>query len=142
MLAGHHSATVALGSALWLHGLAERAPDRHEVAVPVNTVVPESLKRRMRVVHFSARLTPAAHEQLPVHQPATILAHLATKPGDVRDWTTFAEALPDLAERSPVNDLDSELTGDRPPCAHDLPIYSAASRQRQRTCCNRPNQTT
>lgn len=109
LLAGHDSATVALGSALWLHGLAERAPDRHEIAVPVKTVVPDSLKQRMRVVHFSARLTPAALDQLPVHQPATILAHLATKPGDVRDWTTFAEALPDLAERSPVNDLDEEL---------------------------------
>lgn len=26
---------VALHSALWLHGMAERAPDRHELAVPV-----------------------------------------------------------------------------------------------------------
>ena len=106
---GDLAITVIASSALWLHGLAERPPDRHEIAVPVNTVVPESLKRRMRVVHFSARLTTAALEQLPVHQPATILAHLATKPGDVRDWTTFAEALPDLAERSPINDLDKEL---------------------------------
>lgn len=111
MLAGHRSATVALGSALWLHGLADRAPDRHVVAVPLNTVVPESIKRRMRVVHFSPRLEPAVVEQLPVHQPATILAHLATKPGDVQGWTTFANALPELAEQSPVNDLEKELRG-------------------------------
>lgn len=109
MLVGHGSATLALGSALWLHGLADRAPDRHEVAVPVNTAVPESIKRRMRVVHFSAHLDPAILEQLPVHQPATILAHLATKPGDVQSWTTFAEALPELAERSSVHDLEKEL---------------------------------
>jgi hypothetical protein len=94
---------------LWLHGLADRAPDRHELAVPVKTVVPESIKRRMRVVHFSARLSPAILEQLPVHQPATILAHLATKPGDVQGWTTFAEALPDLAEQSSAHDLEKEL---------------------------------
>ncbi|MDQ2959067.1 MAG: type IV toxin-antitoxin system AbiEi family antitoxin [Actinomycetota bacterium] len=109
MLAGHHSAAVALGSALWLHGLADRAPDRHEVAVPVKTVVPESIKRRMRVVHFSARLSPSVLEQLPVHQPATILAHLAIKPSDVQGWATFAEALPELAERSSVHDLETEL---------------------------------
>jgi predicted transcriptional regulator of viral defense system len=111
MLVGHHSAMVALGSALWLHGLADRAPDRHVVAVPVNTVVPNSIKRRMRVVYFSGRLNPVVLEQLPVHQPATILAHLATKPGDVQGWTTFAEALPELAEHSSVNDLEKELQG-------------------------------
>lgn len=110
MLVGYHSAVVALGSALWLHGLAERTPDRHEVAIPVNTVVPESIKRRMRVVHFSARLNPAILEQLPVHQPATILAHLATRPGDVEGWTMVAEALPDLAERSSADDLEKELS--------------------------------
>lgn len=109
MLVGHRSAVIALGSALWLHGLANRAPDRHEVAVPVNTVIPESIKRRMRVVHFSARLEPVPLERLPVHRPATILAHLATKPGDVQGWTTFAEALPELAERSTVDDLEEEL---------------------------------
>lgn len=109
LMSGHYSAMVALGSALWLHGLAERAPDRHEVAVPVNATVPDSIKRRMRVVHFSARLGPALIEQLPVHQPATILAHLATKPGDVRGWTTFADTLAELADRSPVDDLEREL---------------------------------
>jgi hypothetical protein len=63
----------------------------------------------MRVVHFSGRLQAACIDQLPVHQPATILAHLAAKPGDVRGWTTFAEALPELAARSTADDLEEEL---------------------------------
>jgi len=109
MLAGHRSATIALGSAMWLHGLADRAPDRHVVAVAPNTVVPDSIRRGMRVVRFSARLEPMVLDGLPVHQPATILVHLATRPADVQDWATFAEALAELAERSSGEDLEKEL---------------------------------
>lgn len=65
----------------------------------------------MRAVRFSHRLPPAEHDGLPVHQPATILVHLATKPGDVRGWYAFAEALPDLVHRSGVRELERELEG-------------------------------
>jgi len=65
----------------------------------------------MRVVRFSARLPAAQVDRLPVHQPATILVHLAARPGDVRGWTTFAEALPELAARTTADDLDRELSG-------------------------------
>jgi predicted transcriptional regulator of viral defense system len=109
LMTGQHHTVVALRSALWLHGLAERAPDRHEVAVPVRASVPESIRRRLRVVHFSGRLQPVSVDDLPVQQPATILAHLASKPGDVREWITFAEALPDLVERSSLDDLEQEI---------------------------------
>jgi hypothetical protein len=67
----------------------------------------------MRVVRFSARLPAAQADQLPVHQAATILAHIAARPGDVRGWATFAEALPELAARSTAEDLEQEL-GTRP----------------------------
>jgi len=111
MLAEHDPVAVALLSALWLHGIAERAPDRHELAVPVGATVPGSMKRRMRVIHFTARLPTADIDELPVHQPSTILVHLAARPSDVRGWTTFAEALPELAARSPADDLERELKG-------------------------------
>jgi predicted transcriptional regulator of viral defense system len=104
-----HSITVALQSALWLHGLAERPPDRHELAAPPGSAVPVSLRRRMRVVRFAARLPAAEVDQLPVHRAAAILVHLAAKPGDVRGWTTFAEALPELAARSTAEELEQEL---------------------------------
>src|SRR5665213_1237950 len=82
LVSDQRAVVVALQSALWLYGLAERPPERHEVAVPVNATVPDPIKRRMRVVHFSARLGPAIVDGLSVHAAATILAHLATKPGD------------------------------------------------------------
>jgi predicted transcriptional regulator of viral defense system len=104
-----HPLTVALQSALWLHGLAERAPDRHELAAPPGSAVPASVRRGMRVVRFSARLPAAQVDQLPVHRTATILVHLAARPGEVRGWTTFAEALPELAARSTAEDLEQEL---------------------------------
>jgi hypothetical protein len=111
MRAEHFQVAVALQSALWLQGIAERAPDRHELAVPVGATVPGPVKRQMRVVHFSARLPAADIDQIPVHQPSTILVHLAARPGDVRGWTTFAEALPELAARSRADDLERELEG-------------------------------
>jgi predicted transcriptional regulator of viral defense system len=107
--AGQQPITVALQSALWLHGLAERVPDRHEAAIATGATVSPAIRERMRVVRFAHRLQPADLEQLPVHQPATILVHLATKPGDVRGWHSFAEALPELVSRSSVDDLDREL---------------------------------
>jgi predicted transcriptional regulator of viral defense system len=112
-LSAGHSLTVALQSALWLHGLAERPPDRHELATPPGSAVPASVRRRMRVVRFSARLPAGQIDELPVQRPATILVHLAARPGDVRGWTTFVEALPELAARSTATDLELEL-GSRP----------------------------
>lgn len=108
LLTEHHL-VVALHSALWLHGFAERAPDRHELAAPMGSPVPDYLKRKMRVVHFSAQLAANHIDLLPVHRPGTILVHLATKPGDVRGWTTFAEALPELAARTQADELEREL---------------------------------
>lgn len=109
-LSAGHPLNVALQSALWLRGMAERAPDRHELAARTGSAIPVSLRRRMRVVRFSARLPTDQVDRLPVHQAATILVHLATRPGDVRGWTTFAEALPELTARSAADDLDRELS--------------------------------
>src|ERR1700722_11196623 len=80
-----------------------------KLAVPVGVTVPDPVRRRMRVAHFSGRLPAADINQLPVHQPATMLVYLATRPIDVRGRATFAEARPDLAVRSPINDLEREL---------------------------------
>jgi len=65
----------------------------------------------MRVVRFSARLPASQIDQLPVHRPATILVHLAARRSDVRGWTTFAEAPPELAARSAAECLE---LGSRP----------------------------
>jgi predicted transcriptional regulator of viral defense system len=109
LLVGRMPALVALQSALWLHGMAERAPDRHEVAVPGGASVSRAIEDRMRVVRFSHRLPAAEIDQLAVHQPPTILVHLATKPGDVRGWGVFAQTLAELVTRSSVDELEREL---------------------------------
>lgn len=53
--------SVALGSALWLLNLADRAPDRPEVALPKRVHVPVALKRHYRVVQprRPVRATPS-----------------------------------------------------------------------------------
>src|ERR1700722_15179223 len=83
-LSAGYPLSVALQSALWLYGMAERGPDRHELAAPPGSSVPVSVRRRVRVVRFSPRLRTARVDRLPVHQAATILVHAAARPGDVR----------------------------------------------------------
>jgi len=104
-------ATLTLGSALWLHGLAERAPNRHEVAVAPGSAVSAGLRRVYRVVHFEAQTPPAILRGLPVCSPATVLVHLAARPAQVRSWSPVLDALPDLLERVDVRDLLRELAG-------------------------------
>lgn len=106
-------AAVCLVSAMRAHGLAERAPDRLEVSVPSGTSVPEGLRRRARVIMFEAQLPPQVLRGVPVHVPATILAHVAARPTDVRGWGTFADALADLVASTEPADIDRELV-DRP----------------------------
>jgi predicted transcriptional regulator of viral defense system len=104
-------ATLALGSALWLHDLGERAPNRHEVAVAPGSAVSAGLRRVYRVVHFQAHTQPSILRGLPVHSPATILVHLAARPTQVRSWSPVLDVLPDLLERADVPDLIGELAG-------------------------------
>lgn len=104
-------AAVCLASAMRAHGLAERAPDRLEVAVPTGTSVPEGLRRRTRVVMFEALLPPRRLGGVPVHGPATILVHVAARPADVRGWGAVAETLVELVAGSELTDIDRELAG-------------------------------
>jgi predicted transcriptional regulator of viral defense system len=103
--------TVALGSALWLHDLADRAPDTPEVAIPEHRVVPASLTRLCRVVRFSAQVPPVIKRGVPVHTPATILVHLAHRPRDVRSWAGILETLGRLVEAADEQQIHRELAG-------------------------------
>jgi len=102
---------VALGSALWLLDIADRSPDRQEVAVPKGTRVPVALRREYRTVHHDARLEAVRVQGLPVHRPATVLAHLATRPTDVRSWGSVLTCLPALLDASPEDEIRAELEG-------------------------------
>ncbi|MGC9219871.1 MAG: type IV toxin-antitoxin system AbiEi family antitoxin [Solirubrobacteraceae bacterium] len=105
------NASVCLLSALAAQGLSDRAPDRLEVAVPRSREVPDGLRRGARVVIFAANLTPVRSQGVPIHQPSTILVHVAARPADVSGWGAVADALPDLVDTISIADLDAELAG-------------------------------
>jgi hypothetical protein len=104
-------AAVCLVSALAARGLTDRAPDRLEIAIRTRDSVPQGLRRAARVLIFGANLAPQWSSGIPVHQPATILVHLAARPTDVRSWGAIAEALPELLEVSAPAEIDAELAG-------------------------------
>jgi len=109
---GEHRPSVALGSALWLHDLADRAPDTPEVAIPDSAPVSIPLRRLCRVVHFSAHVPPVRKRGgLPVHTPATILVHMAHRPRDVRSWGSVLENLARLVAAADEPQIHAELAG-------------------------------
>ena len=102
---------IALGSALWLLDLTDRAPDVAEVALPSGVHVPVSLRRAYRVVRFDPRLEPVDIRGLRVHAPATVLVHLAHRPSDVRSWGGVLLVLADLVAEAAIDDVRLELAG-------------------------------
>ena len=104
-------AAVCLTSALWAHRLLDRAPERPEVAVPVGSSIPSGLARSSRVVRFDRRLPPVTLRDTPVHEYATILVHLATRPADATSWGAILDTLPDLVANTDEESLREELQG-------------------------------
>ncbi len=87
---------VCLATALWAHDLADRLPDRPEVAVAPGARVPAGLTRVCRIVRFHAQLPSVTLRDAPVHALATVLVHLAARPADVKSWGGILDVLPDL----------------------------------------------
>jgi hypothetical protein len=102
---------LALGSALWLHDLGDRAPEIPEVAIPRGVRATSTLATRCRVVHHDVRLPPQIVQGVPVHRPATVLVHLAHRPSDVRSWVGILERLRDLARIADPAEVATELKG-------------------------------
>ncbi len=104
-------AAVCLSSALAANRLADRAPDRLEVAVPTGRPIPQGLRRAARVVVFDANLAPEQSLGVPVHRPATVLVHLAARPADVTGWGAIADVLVELVDVVTPADIDAEVAG-------------------------------
>lgn len=103
---------VSLVSALWLLGLSERAPSRHELSgpAPANRL-PAGLTKTYRYTRFDARLPPITLQGLAVQDPATLLVHIATRPTLVTSWDAVENALPVLAAQTTPEALTTELQG-------------------------------
>lgn len=104
---------VCLTSALWVHGLLDKAPERPEVALRKGAELPVPLKKSSRVVRFDWRLPTTKLRSTPTHDLATILVHLAARPSDVTSWSAVLDVLPELVERAGMDPLHEELA-DRP----------------------------
>jgi len=100
---------LALGSALWFLDLAERRPEVTEVAFPPRSRVPVAIRRTYRVVRHETRLPPRKNRGIPVHSPASVLIHVATRPTDVRSWAAVLEGLPEVLQAAEEQDILSEM---------------------------------
>ncbi len=102
---------VALGSALWTLGIADRPPSPHEVSIPSREHVPAALPRSFRVVRFEPALAASSVNGLPVDRPATVLVHLAAAPNAVQSWGEVLDLLPDLIGLVDPDELSQETAG-------------------------------
>lgn len=102
---------VALSTAAWAGGYADRVPATPEVAVPPGLDIPRTVTTLVRVTRFSPRLDPIRTRGTFVHRPETVLVHMAHRPADVRSWSSAAEWLPDLAADANPDLVHTELGG-------------------------------
>jgi hypothetical protein len=102
---------VALGSAAWAHGLADRTPPQVELAVAPGRRVPAGLKRKARVLSFDARLAPVVRKGVPVQRFETLLVHMAARPSHVRSWGAVVDWLADAVADAEEADVLTELKG-------------------------------
>ncbi len=107
---------LALSTAAWASGYADRVPHTPEVTLGEDAPVPAGLGRVARVLRFVPHLEPVEVKGLPAHRPETILAHMATRPRDVRSWTSSEEWLSDVAADAQVDPVLTEMAG-RPAAA-------------------------
>lgn len=107
-------AGLALQSAAWAFSLADRAPSRLEVAVADRSAVAgvaRLLRNEARVLAFSPQLPWEHRRGVPVMVAESVLVHMASRPRDVRSWSSALEWLPDLAAELDLGRLQIELDG-------------------------------
>jgi hypothetical protein len=103
-------AVLALATAAWAHGFADRVPTRIDVALPSGVAPPADLKRATHLTRFTSNLDPVVVKGgIPAHRPETILAQLATTPGAARSWASVLQWLPELCAGLMSNTLMQEL---------------------------------
>ncbi|HEY8788943.1 MAG TPA: type IV toxin-antitoxin system AbiEi family antitoxin [Actinopolymorphaceae bacterium] len=105
---------LALQSAAWALGAADRAPARLEIAAS-DAIVARSLSKSLaglaRVVVFAPHLPWEHHRGVPVMCADSVLVHMAAQPVIVRSWSSAVEWLPDLAADASGGGLLAELAG-------------------------------
>lgn len=102
------SARVALASALWRLGIADRAPARHQVSLLTGASRPAALGRTYQVSRFDPVLDPVTVDALPVNSATSTLVHLAETPTALKGWGAILDLLPDLVGAVTADELARE----------------------------------
>lgn len=92
------SVAVAYDSTAWVHGLAQRVPERHVLAFPSQTVAPPAL-RDFRFTRQTGRLDPVDLDGLPTWRIETLLVLMGAHPTSYRAWPTVGEWLAEASEK-------------------------------------------
>jgi len=103
------AAALALGTAAWARGVADRVPTTLDVAVPAGVHVPAGLARTASVTTFTSAIGYTTVKGVPCHRPETVLVHLSAEPGAPRSWGAVAEWLPDLAAEADAQVFAEEV---------------------------------
>ena len=101
---------IACESAVWLHGLGRRAPNKNVLAVPQGVIAPPALQG-FRITRNWGRLSATLIDSLPVWRIETLLVLIAAHPTSYRAWPTIGEWLDEVARRAEEAAILEELSG-------------------------------
>jgi hypothetical protein len=107
--AANPSARCALSfqSAAWALGLADRPGARIDVAFAARPKV--KVPDQVSASTFVPALVPARERGVEALRPASVVAHMAQRPGAVRSWQSAEEWLPEVAAEVEAEELLAEL---------------------------------
>ena len=104
-------AALALSSAAWAYGFADRTPSKIELAVASGRTVAAGLARNVRVLRFDSKLKPIDRKGVPVQRVESVLVHMAARPSHVTSWGGVAEWIGDIVAEAKEADVLFELSG-------------------------------
>lgn len=102
---------LALGTAAWALGHADRVPSTLDIAVPVGTRVATSTRNIAVFTWFTSNVGYRTAKGVPCHKPEAVLVHLATTPNVPRSWNAVLEWLPEIAADIDADTLMAEVHG-------------------------------
>ncbi|MFQ5524314.1 MAG: type IV toxin-antitoxin system AbiEi family antitoxin [Acidimicrobiia bacterium] len=101
-------AAVAYESAVWLHNLSDRSPDRHVLSIPKSESVPHSL-RGFRVTRIQPVLDTVRIRNLPVWSLESLVVLIGARPTSFGDWPNLDSWFVGAARHADPEAIVSEL---------------------------------
>lgn len=102
------AAAVAYESAVWLHNLSDRSPNRHVLSIPKSESVPHSL-RDFRMTRIQPVLDTVGVRDLPVWRLESVVVLIGVRPTSFGDWPNLDSWFISAARRADPEAIVSEL---------------------------------